>query len=455
VNIIFFLSIFSILGIIYFILGVYASKDIQTTTDYFLAGRNLGLLPVTFTLVATQLGGGMLLGTSQEAYTFGYYGILYTLSMSLGFIILGLGFASKLQSLNVATTAELFESRYNAPGLKKVASLLSIVTLCGILIAQIVGARGLMLSLGINSELILILFWVGVVLYTIAGGLKAVVITDTFQVGFILLIFAGIFLYTLAGEHSAFFSLASMVQQQKLFTSISFSSLLGVALMPTLFSLIEQDLAQRFFAARTKKIAALSALLASGILIIFSLIPIYFGMKAKIVGLAFVGKPLLPVIGYVAGEFVLALAACALIAAITSTADSLLCAISSNIAQDFEPSFVNEKNKLSFSKIITLIAGVVTIIASYLVPQNIITVLIGSYELSVSCLLVPLLFSYFKTDLNKNAAFGSIALGLTGFILFHLYPIPFPREIATLGMSFIGYILGNMIKRSQYTNKSN
>jgi len=448
-NMVFFLSLFGLLGVVYLILGTFASRNIKTTTDYFLAGRDLGFLPVTFTLVATQLGGGLLLGTSAEAYNVGYYGILYTLSMSLGFILLGLGFASKLQSLNVSTTAELFETRYGSPLLKKLASLLSILTLCGILIAQIVAARKLILGLGIGSETILILFWIGVIVYTMVGGLKAVVITDTFQVGFILLIFTGIFLYAISGNPESFFSFSAIAKNQQLFSAadVSFSGLIGVALMPALFSLIEQDLAQRFFAARTKRIAALSALSASGFLVIFSLVPIYFGMQAKLTGLAVEGSPLMPFIGLVAGEFVMALAACAIIAAITSTADSLLCAISSNISQDFGGLFVGVKNKLKLSKIITLLTGISAIVASYLVPQNIIGVLIGSYELSVCCLLVPLLFSYFRKNLRKGAAIGSILLGLAGFVLFRFYPVPFPRELATLALSLLGYAGGHFLSR--------
>lgn len=446
-NIVFFVSIFAVLGVIYFFIGTAASKRIASTTDYFLAGRKLGLLPVTFTLVATQLGGVMLLGTSAEAYQFGYWGILYTLSMSLGFILLGLGFASKLQALKVSTTAELFETRYGSVNLKRLASLLSIVTLCGILIAQIVGARTLLAGLGLGGqEALLVLFWIGVIIYTMVGGLKAVVATDTFQVGIIIMIFVGIFLYALiSGQFASWFSLSAMADTQKLFSpkDISFSGLIGIALMPALFSLIEQDLAQRFFAARTKKIAATAALAASGILISFSLIPIFFGMQARLLGLVVEGSPLMPIISFLTGDFVMALAACAIIAAITSTADSLLCAISSNIAEDFGALFIGTKNKLKVSKIITLTTGALAIIGSYLVPQNVISVAIGSYELSVSCLLVPLLFAYYKKNLQKSAAIGAIAFGLAGFILFRLYPIGIPKEIATLGASLLGYFAGS------------
>ena len=443
-----FLTVFFSMIIFYFILGIIASKKIKTTTDYFLAGRNLGLWPVTLTLVATQIGGGMLLGTSQEAYNVGFYGIMYTVGMSLGFLLLGLGFASKLRSLNVATTAELFETKYKSPALKKVASLLSIATMFGIVVGQIVASRSLIAGLGINSELIFICFWAFIITYTIIGGLKAVAITDSAQVLFVITVFGGIFLYSLWSETESFFSFTSISKLQGMFDSsgITYTSLVGIALMPALFSLIEQDLAQRFFASKTKKIAAFAAILASALLLLFSLVPIYFGIKAKLLGITFSGSPLIPVLTKLTNEFVLVLAVCGIIAAITSTGDSLLCAISSNLSQDFDLSFLKIKNKLKLSKIVTLIIGICALTASYFVPQNIISILVGSYEISVSCLLIPLLVSYFKNNLNKNAAIGSIILGLTGFILFRIFPVPFPRELVSITLSGIGYIIGNKIK---------
>ena len=151
-----FFAVFAVLALFYTILGFVASKKIKTTSDYFLAGRNLGLFSVTLTLIATQVGGGMLVGTSQNAYLYGIYGILYTVGMAVGFVLLGLGFASKLQSLNVATTAEIFETRYGSKPLKTVASLLSIITMTGILIGQVVGSRTIIdtLQFGIGNELI-------------------------------------------------------------------------------------------------------------------------------------------------------------------------------------------------------------------------------------------------------------------------------------------------------------
>lgn len=444
-----FLTIFIGLGLVYLLIGLFVSRGIKTKKDYFLAGRKLGLLPLTFTLIATQVGGGMMLGTAAESYKIGYFGILYTLGISLGFLILGLGLASKLRSFNVATTAELFETKYKSVFLRKVASGLSIVTLFGILGAQVIALRGVLTALGLENEFIFVLFWLFIILYTMIGGLKAVAMTDTAQVLFLIIVFSILFITTLFSEPASFFKFSNFISRQKIFSGInlSFMSLFPVIFNPMMFSMIEQDLAQRFFSARNKKIAAISAGLAGLFMISFSAVPVYFGMKAKLSGLVLShgANPLVATISSIASNLLLSLVVCALAAAITSTADSLLCAISSNICQDFNLSFI-KIDKLKLSKIVTLLVGIAAMLVAY-ISNDIIGLLVQSYELSISCLFVPFFLCYFKKNLNKNAAGFSIIMGFIGFVLFRFYPLPIPKELASLMLSLAGYLIGDKFLR--------
>ena len=441
-NPVLFISIFSLLTIFYFILGLTASKKVKTVGDYFVAGRSLGFMPVTMTLVATQIGSGMLLGTAQQAYEVGLYGLMYTVGMSIGFLILGCGLAGKLQSFKVMTTAELFKTKYNSIFLKRFAAFLAAITMCGLLIGQIIGSKAIITGLGIGNEWIFLSFWLLVIAYTMIGGLHAVVLTDMYQVCYILIVFGAIFLYSLFFDPTQVFSSEAIGSFSQ--GDLSSSTLMAIVLMPALFSLFEQDLAQRFFASRTKKIAMVSALCASGIMIAFSLVPIYFGMYAKLNNLVVPtgGSPLIPTISALTNEFIVVLAVCGLIAAITSTADSLLNAVTSNIVIGFGiAETASTKKRLLISQIVTLATGAAALIASYWVTQDIIGVMISSYELSVSCLLVPLLFAYFGKNLKKSSAFLSVFFGLAGFILFRIWPIPM-KEIAALGLSLTGYLIG-------------
>ena len=423
-----FTIVLLVLSAVYLLLGLLVSKNITSTTDYFLAGRQLGYTSVTFTLIATQLGGGMMLGTAQKAYYYGYYGIVYTLGMSLGFLILASGIAERLQSFKVSTTAELFEKCYKSTLLKKVASLLSIMTLSGLLLAQFIASRTLLAGMGLNNEIAFLLFWAFIIAYTVLGGLKAVVITDVFQVIFVIIIFGGILIYN-AITYPFLFSWKSLSIQQASFdtSSMNIADIASTFLMPVFFTLIEQDLAQRFFASRSKKIAFWSALSAAIFMILFSFVPIYFGMQTKLLNLPVYldTNPLIPSLEYMTNTFVFVLAICAIVSAFTSTADSLLAATSTNIAEDLAKQYILPKNRLAFAQVITCVIGVVILLLSYIVPNDIIGTLIKSYELTVSCLFVPLIYSYYYTDLSKKAAALSMLTGFVSFIIVSIYQIPF------------------------------
>lgn len=455
-NEIIFLGLFGLLSLIYLCVGLYASRTVTTTDDYFLASRDLGIASVSFTLIATQVGGGMLLGTASKAYVMGIYGIMYTLSMSIGFLILGFGFAGLLRDANIATTAELFATRYKAPRLKYIASLLSIATMAGLLIGQIVASKSLLLGLGIDNQVVFLSFWSFVIIYTMIGGLKAVVMTDIAQVLLIIVSFGGIWLYTLFADPLGFVgSIKSIFTSQEHFTAADFSmrDLLPILIMPALFSLIEQDLGQRFFAAKNRRVATISALLASGFMLLFSLVPIYFGMQARILGLAVPqgASPLMIVMGELTNDFIFALAVCGIIAAITSTADSLLCAISSHLMQDFDLPITN-KQQLSISRYVTCTAGALAVIGSYFVPNDVIDILIASYEISVCCLFIPFVASFFVQNLKKENATYSMIGGALGLLIAHLMVLPVPRELFALGLSLLGCIGASYLtnKKSQY-----
>ncbi len=437
-----FWSVFVALGIIYFAIGMHASRSVATEEDYFLANRQFGPFAITFALVATQLGAGMILGTAEESYHFGLYGIIYNLGICLGFLLLGFGFAAKLRAFNITTTAQLFEIKYNSTQLRRFASLLSIITLGGILSGQILASRTLMTALIGDYDWVITLFWLTVIFYTMFGGLRAVVATDIFQVFVILIIFGGVFAYSIFHhgfghiQHIPDYLLQKSSQMPH---GHNFSRLFGFLLMPMLFSLIEQDLAQRFFSAKNKRTAVTAAFLSAGIILLFSLIPMYFGIKAR--GLTEVTvlhmSPLIATVKHLGIEIFLIIVVCGLIAAISSTADSLLCAIGSNIVSDFKL----DQFGILLSRIVTVIVGISALILSYHF-DNILDIVTQSYEISVSCLFIPIVFCFFKRKWHTHAATFAITFGFMSFIIFHVWPISWPHQPVTLALSLLGFFIG-------------
>ena len=444
-----FLIVLFSLATFYLVIALFTSKKVSTVQDYFLANRDVGVLPLTFTLVGTQLGSGLLIGTAERAYTIGLWGILYTLGMSLGFIILGLGFAARLRSLNIATTAEIFETRYHSYRLKLFASFVSIISLWGLLLAQVIASKAILTGLDIVNPAWVVFLWSFLILYTMIGGLQSVIIIDSLQVIFIITIFTGIFFYTLPKGGVGVFTVPLLSKMQSYYFTKKFvlSSLLPTFLSPVLFSLIEQDLAQKFFAAKSKATATIASFLASIIITLFACIPLYFGIYAKIQGVVVPrgASPLIPFLAKSCDSVVFILAICGLMAAITSTADSLLSAISSNIAQDFS-NFLPGKNKLKVAKSVTFITGASAVIASFYTTSDIITVLENSYRFSVASLFVPTIIAYFTTNLNRCAAVVSVCCGVLSFFGAHYFlPHSIWQDVIPLGLSLMGYIIGALL----------
>jgi len=438
-NIYLFIFLLFSLQFFYWFVGQRASKNLKDKEDYFLAGKSVQLFPLMMTFLATQVGGGVILGAADEAYLFGWPVLLYPLGAALGLILLGCGIGRKLAGFKVSTIAQLFEVVYGSVKLKKVASILSVVSLFMILVAQIIASNKFLVSLGFSNTPLFIAFWAIVIIYTAQGGLKAVISTDMVQAAFFSSIFLLCFGLVLISEPSI-----SAIQTPSVenFANVS-SKLCGWLLMPLLFMIIEQDMGQRCFAGASPKIVSRASLLAGIITMIVCIVPVFLGSLAKVMDLEVPkgGSVLMATIAETTTPWMTALVGCAVLAAIISTATSLINAISSNLSSDFKLTFLKKSDTMKIVKGMTCLISIGAIFFAFYF-DNIVDLLIQSYELSVSCLFIPILIALFKRKGNFMAAVLAMAFGALGFFLFRLYPIDFPKEIASILLSLTGYICG-------------
>lgn len=438
-NIQLFFILIGLLGLSYVWIGKKASSNLKSNDDYFLMGRGLKLIPLSLTLLATQLGGGTLLGAAEEAYSKGWIVLFYPLGVCIGLIILGLGYGKKLRSLGVSTMAEIFEKAYGSKTQRLAASALSIFALFFLLIAQAIASKKFFLSIGVDSSWIFTLFWGVLVLYTVMGGFKAVVNTDILQVLFIMV--------TLGVS----FFLTKMPEITEIYAPVSSATLdvpwMSWLLMPLLFMLIEQDMAQRCFATKNAKSIKMGSISAGLLLFLGSSVAILYGTLARKYGIVVPegSSALIEAIKAFTNPTITTFFMCAVILAIVSTADSLLCSISSNISCDFLSRIdTKENSKLMLSRLITLFTGVFALIgASYF--TNIVGVMMLSYELSVSVLFVPTILALFSRNPSKMGSAFAMGLGGIGFILFRVYEVGIPRELLALTFSYLGYLVGEKV----------
>lgn len=435
-----------IASIVYGIVNIYAQKKQQTLA--FLK-KGFAFSSVVFALIALEIGGSMMLGTCEEGYSSGLYGLLYVVGISIGFLLLGFGFAAKMKAMNVENTIDLFEIKYRSPLIRTSASILSIITTWGLLLGQIVAAKSLVHALGIQSNIVFIALSLFVIIYAVLGGLKAAGLTYSAQLAYTIVVFGGIFGFCLLKEPPSFFS--DVFLNQSLFSgssSITFASIFGSLIMPALYYLTDQEFARPLFAISSKTEAALSAISASIFMLFFSLVPIYFGIKAKAMNLIIADdmSPLIPVLQLLTNDFIVALAVCGMAAALIAMIDYYLWSVSLSITHEMHLAYPTLKHNERLDKSMVILVGIIATLASYCTTSNAIQVLLYSYELYDSCLIVPLLMSYFQTDLKKGSAIGAFLSGLSGFVIFRIIPIPIPGHIASLALSFMGFYLGGILE---------
>ena len=71
-----------------FSIGIYSWFKIRTPSDYYVAGKKAGLIPVSSSLLATILGGAAILGTIELGRDIGWAALWFLFCASFGLFLL-------------------------------------------------------------------------------------------------------------------------------------------------------------------------------------------------------------------------------------------------------------------------------------------------------------------------------------------------------------------------------
>ncbi|MCB0689488.1 MAG: sodium:solute symporter, partial [Saprospiraceae bacterium] len=179
-----------ILGIAWWVI----KQNNNTSSEYFLAGRNLGWFIVGASIFASNIGSEHLVGLAGSGATDGVALAHYELH-AWCLLVLGWVMAPFYMRSNVFTMPEFLERRFS-PTARWVLSLISLVAYVLTKVAVGIFAGGIVFSvlipevniMGLNS------FWIGSILvilltgaYTILGGMRAVAYTEAIQTVILIL----------------------------------------------------------------------------------------------------------------------------------------------------------------------------------------------------------------------------------------------------------------------------
>ena len=157
-------------------------KSGENSANYFLGGRNLGWFAIGASLFASNIGSEHLIGLSGSGARGAFPEAQFEILAALILLLLGWIFVPFYLKSGVYTMPEFLERRYNR-GSRVYLSMISIISyvLTKISFTIFAGALVFEVLLGIP-------FWTGAIvtvvatgIYTVFGGLKAVIYTDMVQ----------------------------------------------------------------------------------------------------------------------------------------------------------------------------------------------------------------------------------------------------------------------------------
>jgi len=177
-----------------------AGRKKMSSSNYFLAGRGLNWVLVGAALFASNISTIHLVGLAASGYNEGLVWGNFEWLAAITLILLGLVFAPFYFKSKISTLPEFLEKRYGPES----RSVLAFIAIIGALFVHIgmslyAGAVVFETFFGIDVMVSILIISLITTIYTVLGGLKAVVVTETIQTGILI---AGALMLTIIGLHA-------------------------------------------------------------------------------------------------------------------------------------------------------------------------------------------------------------------------------------------------------------
>ncbi len=270
-------------------------KQKLTSLSYFLAGRNLGWGMIGAALFASNISTIHLIGLAASGYNEGLVWGNFEWLAGLTLILLALVFVPFYYKSRISTLPEFLERRYS-PASRSFLAFIGILAALFIHIGMSLyaGATVFEQFFGIDVLTSIVVISLVTAVYTVLGGLRAVVVTETIQTAILLFGAVAITLFALFalpehGIHSlAQFKAALKPNQLSMLHSSSpvgltwLAVFLGYPILGIHYWCTDQTIVQRVLGARSEKDGQWGALLAGFLKILPVFIMVFPGILAYV-----------------------------------------------------------------------------------------------------------------------------------------------------------------------------
>lgn len=441
------------------IIGGIASRFAQSTTaDYFVQGRAMGSIAVFFTVTATWWSAFAFLGSNASFYLDGplfWTALVWNVFFGVMYYWIGKRVWFHGKRGDYITARDFFADLFGSPKLATfIAIVILVFTLPHLQIQLTGGAYLLEVASGdlIPFWLGGLLFYLVIIIYVWAGGVRAVAWTDIFYgvTIFLGLIAAGVVVVGRVGGMGTMFDEIQQVQPDNLILGEGvWMTWITMFLITPLGALMGPQMWTRMYATKSPRL--------------FDLMPFLVGLMAiaymgsMLVGNA--GTLLMPdianadqVLPLVLLEYAPILLALIVIAAgagaAMSTANSQVHAMSASYTMDFHNRYFQknlpERKKVWVGRWAILVFSAIAYVMTLYIPGLLVTIGLVAFG-GLAQVIVPTVGALFWKRSSVAGSTAGLIAGLTVLIVFTAFPQWAPGPFAVGGVELLALLVNIVV----------
>jgi SSS family solute:Na+ symporter len=447
-------------------IGVYASRRVQGSKDFLVAGRSLPLYINLATVFATWYGAETVLSVSATFAKDGLNGVpADPFGAAFALFFIAIFFAKAFYRMDLLTIGDFYRKRYGKL-VELITSLAITASYLGWTSAQLT-ALGLVfyvLSGGTLSLNECILIGAAAVsIYTLAGGMWAVALTDLFQT--VVIVVGMVLVAWIVGDQAG--GVSHVISRAAADGKLDFLPKGGlVEWLPfaaawatmALGSIPQQDVFQRVTSAKDERTAVRGAMYGGLLYFIFAFVPMFIAYAAVVIQPTYtelfasedareVQRILPDLILSRTPLWAQVMFFGALLSAILSTASGALLAptalFTENVLRPFLPR-IGDKKFLLLLRIVLILFTCAALIFALNSRSTMYEMVQNAYKVTLVGALVPLAAGIFWKRATMQGAIVSILAGLIVWLACetNYAEALLPPQIAGLIAAIIGMIVG-------------
>ena len=412
-------------------LGIWTSRLVRSSSEFFVAGRSLGPGLIFASMLAANIGAGSTVGAAGLAYADGISAWWWVGSAGLGSLVFAFVVAPRLWALarehDFYTTGDYLEFRYG-PRVRTVAVVLVGVGALALLAGQLIaGATILNIVTGAPR-------WVGALIgggimtvYFTAGGLLGSAWVNTLQLAVMVIGFAVALPFALSsvGGTATLFGPAAPPWFGDIWYSHGSNSGWTLLALTGPAFIVSPGLIQKAFGGRDARAVRVGVALNAVALLLFAFGPVLLGMVARVAipGITDANAVLPSLLTQQLPPWLGALALAAVFSTEVDTCDAILFMLSSSASKDVYKRFlVPDATDAQLLRVgrLTAFAGGMIGVGLAMVLQTVIGALTIFYSLLVVTLFVPVMGGLYVRSATERNGLAAIAAGVITLLVLRI-----------------------------------